>query len=300
MDNNIVVCSDCNYTKYIVTLFESIVQNTTLNINFYVVYSSINESDFKNITSIIRQNSENTVSFIKFDFLMELKKLQYNEYVPTFRGGYDAYTRLFLPSILKPFGVKKCLYMDVDIIVNKNLDELLSITNTIECIGGVVDTVSINLNIPLSKANYVNDGVLAMNLEMLERLNFSLECLKFAKANKSSIVLFDQDIVNNVFPDSDNRMTLLDFKYNTYHSNKSFIRNAVILHFTGPYKPWDPACRWRLKKCIWVKYNLAARLSLHGWNISKGMTEFIGKMVSSMRFLCNCWLKFRLMLKILK
>jgi lipopolysaccharide biosynthesis glycosyltransferase len=300
MDNNIVVCSDRNYAKYVVTLFESIVHNTTLNINFYVIYSSINESDIKDITLIISQNSENTIRFIKFDFLKELEKLQYNEYVPAFRGGYDAYTRLFIPSILKPFGVKKCLYMDVDIIVDKNLDKLLSITQNIECIGGVLDTVSINLNIPLSKATYVNSGVLAMNLEMLEHLNFSLECLNFAKENKNSIVLFDQDIINNVFSDADNRITLLDFKYNTYHSNKSLVRNAIVLHFTGPYKPWDPTCRWRLKKCIWVKYNLAARLTLRGWNMTKGMIDFLGKTISSVRFWCNLWLKFKLMLKILK
>ncbi|WP_405329764.1 glycosyltransferase family 8 protein [Ruminobacter sp.] len=300
MNNNIVVCSDSNYAKYFVPLFESIVQNTTYSVNFYVIYSTINESDIRDITAIVRQNPDNTVNFIKFDFLDELAKMEYNEDVPTFRGGYDAYTRLFLPSILKPYGVKKCLYMDVDIIVNKNLDELLNITDNIECMGGVVDTVSIEMKIPLSKADYVNSGVLALNLEMLESLNFSRECLAFAKANKDSIVLFDQDIISNVFPDSDKRMKLLDFKFNTYHSKTSYVKNAVVLHFTGPFKPWNPKCRWRLKKCIWVKYNLAARLVLRGWNMNCRRVELLGKVVSSVRFWCNCWLKLRLMLKILK
>lgn len=298
--NNIVVCSSNAYAKYVAVLFESIVLNTNSDINFYVIYSSIDESDLKEITAIIKQNSENTINFVEFDFFGELEKLDYHEEIPKFSGSYDTYTRLFLPEILKPYGVSKCLYMDVDIIVNKNLDELLTITNNIDCIGGIVDTVSINMKIPLGKDNYVNAGVLALNLEKLEELDFSRKCLSFAKNNKSSITIYDQDIVNNVFPDSDNRIALLDIKFNTYLSKTAAVRNAVVLHFTGPYKPWNPLCRWRLKKYIWVKYQLATKLFLKGWKMNRFRIELLGKIISSARFLFNFWLQIKLMLGILK
>ena len=300
MNNNIVVCSSSAYAKYVAVLFESIVLNSNANINFYVIYSSINEADLEDITAIIRQNPANTINFVKFDFLKELEKLDYHEELPEFSGSYDTYTRLFLPGILKPYGVRKCLYLDVDIIVNKNIDELLAITDRIECIGGIVDTVSINLKVPLSKENYINAGVLPLNLEKLDELDFSRRCLSFARANRDSITIYDQDIVNNVFPDSDNRIALLDIKFNTYLSKTAAVRNAVVLHFTGPYKPWNPLCRWRLKKCIWVKYQLAARLFLRGWKMTRSRTELLGKVISGFRFLFNIWLQIRLTLGILR
>ena len=37
MENNVVVCTDSNYSKYIPVLFESVILNTTKDINFYKI-----------------------------------------------------------------------------------------------------------------------------------------------------------------------------------------------------------------------------------------------------------------------
>lgn len=291
--NNVVVCTGHDYGKFVPILFESIILNTTVNINFFVIYSTITDKDKQNIERIVKQNKDNIITFIPFNFHNELAKSGFSTELPPFRNGYDAYSRLFLPQLLKPFNVTGCIYLDVDTIVNKKFDIVFDLISKTELISGVIDTVTISSNHSLAHERYVNSGVLLMNMPALEKFNFTVMALNYAKEHVNELKLPDQDIINNMYPKEKHYINFIDSCYNMYYSKTSMVKNGVILHFTGPYKPWMQDCRWRLKKCIWVKYKIATKMCLNGKKVTPFKLTLIQFVLSSCRPLFNLILQIR-------
>lgn len=64
----------------------------------------------------------------------------------------------------------------------------------------------------------------------------------------------DQDIINITFR---GQIKEVDSRYNFASSNvireKSKIKKAIIIHYTGPIKPWNENCKHKLSN-LWKKY----------------------------------------------
>ena len=178
-DVNIVFCTDKNYAKYLPPLIESILRNTTYKCNFYVVYSTINDEDKKKIIKTVTDFKDSTVDFVKFENIELLENNEISKYASSFRGGYDAFSRLFLTELLLSKNIKNCIYFDIDVVVKKNADELFSLVKNIKFIAGVVDSVTIKNGGKWVYDKYINSGVLLMNLENLKSINFAEKCLDF-------------------------------------------------------------------------------------------------------------------------
>ena len=108
-DVNIVFCTDKNYAKYLPPLIESILRNTTFKCNFYVVYSTINDEDKKKIIKTVTDFKDSTVDFVKFENIELLENNEISKYASSFRGGYDAFSRLFLTELLLSKNIKNCI-----------------------------------------------------------------------------------------------------------------------------------------------------------------------------------------------
>lgn len=184
------------------------------------------------------------------------------------------YYRLKLPSLLKE--VKKCIYLDVDLIVNQDLSELFRTNVDDKYLAGVraagyfwpeqhVKTRLNSLEIP-SIEQYVNAGVLIMNLEKMRKNNLENVFETFIDYNYQSQ---DQDILNKACY---GMIRILPFKYNAmikYHllDDKSYEKEKMlqlaytldeweqgrkypaIIHYADKIKPWsdlsvDYAQKW--------------------------------------------------------
>lgn len=180
-----------------------------------------------------------------------------------FRFPAPAYYRLCLPSILQ--NVKKCILLDGDVIVRHDLLELFDTDVDAYYVAGVRHLIIHKdyekiLNIP-DKNQYINSGVMVMNLEkmrednlentMLERVTKDAE--KFGK----SLWFPDQDIINAVcygkilfLPLRFNFFLIcLDFdkpfeeslyarQFSTPIDWKEAIDDPTIVHFAAKPKPW--------------------------------------------------------------
>lgn len=142
----------------------------------------------------------------------------------------SALYRLFLPKILKD--IDKVIYLDCDIVVRDDIKKLWKY-NPKE-IAGVLDPCEKTRITP----NYINSGVMVMNLKALRENNFIERIV--ANRDKAHTLLADQDIINLAF-DIEN----IPSKWNTPSRNyvgqpKSYYdkEHASIIHYTGPYKPW--------------------------------------------------------------
>lgn len=170
------------------------------------------------------------------------------------------YFRLALPELLKE---DKCIYLDADTIVCRDLQQLYGIDLTDKYIAGVKapyfhiredrENYCRQALLP-NMEQYVNAGVLALNLEEMRKHNLSV---KFMDYLKYDMACQDQDIINSCcygkiafIPLQYNVMTkYAEWKLEDYKgcfSESELIdawNNPCIIHYADRIKPWNsPEC----------------------------------------------------------
>lgn len=152
--------------------------------------------------------------------------------------------------------VDKVLFLDSDILIQKDLSPLFVI-NIDDDYAGVVQDIPLIDN-DLHIMNYFNSGVMLLNLTLMRRDNVS-KALYRIRESRDDLIYMDQDCLNILFH---GKVKLLPIIYNLeYHIffyekkkysldviNKSFgtnysslddiRKNAYIIHFAAHYKPW--------------------------------------------------------------
>lgn len=173
--------------------------------------------------------------------------------------------RLFLPRCLDA-DVKKVLYLDCDVIVNDDLDELFSIDLTDKAIAACVDPQTYNDEV-FERLGYSRDkkyicaGVLLMNLDYWRKNNLSQEIIEYMKLNPDKILFLEQDAMNYLCCDS---KIVLPAKYGVqvsfFRDEKivqdhlremlELIDNPSIIHYAG-YQPWVYCKNKALHSKLW-------------------------------------------------
>ncbi|MCR5543134.1 MAG: hypothetical protein K6F55_03220 [Eubacterium sp.] len=259
---NVALASDENYKiPLMVTIFSALEnKNEGTNYNFVVMTpGDFSEKSIDDVKTLVDRYPGNKISFI--NMIDDYKDANLRiEHITT-----PAYYRLSLPELIKD---DICLYLDVDIIVQKDLSEMFSIDMDAFYIAGVKAPGYYSseekmayraeyLEIPEFN-QYVNTGVLVMNLGKMRTDNLKEE---FDQCVRKGYDDQDQDIINKVcygkiriLPPKYNSMT----KYNnsnvdSYDSEeydylkKCFTKdewidsskNPVIIHYADRIKPWE-------------------------------------------------------------
>lgn len=174
------------------------------------------------------------------------------------------YYRLLLPSLLP--NVSKCIYLDADIIVKKDLSLLYRTCIDDKYIAGVralgyfhseenLQNKISELHIP-SMDQYVNAGVLLMNLKKMRDDNLENTFENLLTKNFSSQ---DQDIINaacygkiRLLPFQFNAMTKYPLYSDVAYDNTRYFqqyikkndwdngrKNPTIIHYADKKKPWN-------------------------------------------------------------
>ncbi|CAB4914500.1 unannotated protein [freshwater metagenome] len=151
------------------------------------------------------------------------------------------YARLLLSEIL-PKNVDRVLYLDSDLIV---LGDLTSLCNTVfkdEYIVAVNQlhwTKNSGSDLLRSKQlineNYFNAGVMLINLKRWRKDSMADLLLKTGIEYKNDLVYWDQDILNIAFKDG---WKETDKSFNALELTLKVIPDPIVIHFTGPIKPW--------------------------------------------------------------
>lgn len=197
----------------------------------------------------------------------EITKDTLSEFPETGAYSLACYLRLFAPTLLPD--VDKVLYLDCDLIVNGNLDELWNTDLEGYAVAAVHDaTLSYNivkgyLGYDYWKDGYFNSGMLLMNLKYWREHHLQSKLVDFL--NTHQVALPDQDAMNIVLHGS---VKYIHPKWNchvghfafpplVFKSQKKYIKHlwngAKIVHFTGPVKPWYEECVNPYKKA-YLKY----------------------------------------------
>lgn len=184
------------------------------------------------------------------------------------------YYRLLLPELLTQYSY--CLYLDTDIIICDDLQQLYSASEELGeeyLIAGVKelpDCIPHYHELGMKSAEgYFNAGVIILNLDLIRKQNLQEQML--LEVSKKHLY-HDQDILNMICK---GKIKYLPVKFNKmikyfyifpgmdcltetakkYYGEKEYedaIKHPVILHYSSPVKPW-----WGKKdECteLWWKY----------------------------------------------
>ena len=242
--NSINICFtfDNNYAEHCAVTMASILKNKkpNYNIDFYLITDFIDENNKNKILEIKKYFSDFTLNFLTIDLnkLSKLKNITTHSHV-NLSGCY----RLFLTEIL-PIEAEKIIYLDCDIIVNKDLYDLFNTDLEENFLAGVKDIDYIFHNKRLTIGNYINSGVLLIDLKKWKTINIIEEIDENLLENKDSIYLADQDLINLIF---ENKIKIISDIYNYPKFKgvkkqkaryKELASEKAITHYMGSIKPW--------------------------------------------------------------
>jgi lipopolysaccharide biosynthesis glycosyltransferase len=217
--------------------------------DIYILHSDLQEEDQEYVSKQI----ENPKVRLHFQFVdPEL----FASFPESERYPRLIYYRIFAAAFL-PEDLDRVLYLDGDIIVINPLDELYQMKfngnyffacTHVKKFLNKVNQYRLGMK---EERNYINSGVLLMNLRELRKVQMREEVLSFVDKRKRYLTLPDQDIITALYG---NKIGIIDtMRYNLsdrmlslYNSDLShdkidldWIRqNTVIIHYYGKQKPW--------------------------------------------------------------
>lgn len=240
----IVTASNDNYAQHLGVMLTSLLENSNNNclIDIYIMDGDISEINKSKLERIVK-GYNGRVTFLKVDKkLFEHCRMNQNLNYITI----ETYYRIIIPDLLSK-DISKVLYLDCDIIVESDIDELWNTDISNYYLAAVDERQFIRkrkrrvLNKALSlpkDSHYFNAGVLLLNLEKWREEEVSKQLVKFLEVNQKKLKFMDQDALNVVLH---GKWLNLDPKWNytVHHRLKCPLKNPVIIHFAGTEKPWN-------------------------------------------------------------
>lgn len=280
---NIATALNRKYIDYTIVMLTSLCINNRSHIDAYLMHNELTGEDISYITANL---SKYDIKIIPI--FIDESDLPGNLSV-TDQWTIETYFRLLMIDKL-PAAVDRILYLDVDVIVNKNISELYDIDfgDSLICAASDSNGIRSNPENLLDKQRemlgayfddgykYFNAGVMLYHLDAIRKLYNFQTYLDAMKAWNFNMPANDQDILNYVYHD---KVLYIDWnKYDLFthlaYNNgmtEAEADKVTILHFAG-FKPWDTfAIHYEIED-IWWKY--AAKTDIY----FKLMQEYISQM----------------------
>ena len=256
---NIFYASDDNYAKPLAVSMVSIMENTSSPVKFFILENNISESAKNNLKKI----QEKYNCSIKF---LNVKIDEFKNFPDLNWYSLNMYSRFLIP-ILEPT-ISKAIYLDVDIILQKDIKELYEINIDKYTIAAVIgeksiintDTFKKHIkNLGLSNNHtYFGSGVLVINCNKWIEENITQKLYKIIENKKEQLKYPDQDVLNIMF---DNDYYKLSTEWNRdiaclqddYEDDPNAVEKCFLLHYDGKEKPWNN--RNVFAACLWEKYH---------------------------------------------
>ena len=182
---------------------------------------------------------------------------------PTRKFHYSCWYRILLPELLPQ--LERILYLDCDVIVTDDLEPLwtmdlggkLFAACTNPLFPAMYETVRETLGIQDFR-DYLNSGVLLLDLPKMRAEGIAARLHAYAKTHPDNACP-EQDALSvlthgrwlSLHPRWNMQTTLYDLKPARLPYPEPVIREALarpaVVHFNGPFKPWQLLCKHRLK-----------------------------------------------------
>ena len=164
------------------------------------------------------------------------------------------YARLLLPSMLTD--LDKVIYLDCDLVVNKDLNDLWD-TDVNDVAVAMAPDYNYNnaktlRRLGIQGCYYLNSGVIVMNLDYWRKHDIQNKVLTYIVDNRDKIIYPDQDALNVILKDARMELPIIynvapylfyknieNIPGDRYAEIKEARESPVIFHYMGPTKPWS-------------------------------------------------------------
>lgn len=263
---HIVSCTDNNYVMPLGVAMTSAFINCQSAVTYHIITTDVvsDTNKAKLLECANKYNGQVVFYDIKSDVLAQL---------PVRESGYlsvACYVRIFIEQLL-PVYIDRVIYLDCDLIVNQDLNELWTTPLTCKAAGVVYDSIVkdefYDRLMYDRKFLYFNSGVMLINLDYWREHKIMKQCLDFIKHYPNRIVCEDQDVLNAVLhentlylPIKYNAICTVFFKEYQFPSEYSVEveearKNPVIVHYSW-IKPWHRECDHTLADLFFKYQNL--------------------------------------------
>lgn len=184
-----------------------------------------------------------------------------------------AWFRVLLPDLLSE--LDRVIYLDVDLVVVKSIAPLWNTKLDTKLVAAVTNPFYPNMSmVPVYKLgitqerDYFNSGVLLLDLKGLRTFGLAKKVFALASSNPSITRFADQDPINAVLhqhslllspvwnaqsPYFDLSTEQLSSQGISIEDVKASRREPAIIHYSGPWKPWDFRCS-HPERALYMKY----------------------------------------------
>lgn len=250
MEMNIGINIDDNYIQHAMAMLCSICENNrNHNITLHVLHKNLS-NQAKCILERLLIRYGNQVRFYEVDEY-PLNGVQFRKKNPL---SMAAYYRLLLAEVL-PQNIEKVLYLDVDLLVLKDISEIFSLEIDDYALAATLDAFPysdqhrMQLHMQADQKTFCS-GVMLVNLKYWRNHDVTNGLLEYSKRHREVVFLHDQDVLNYYFK---GKWFLLPPKWNRYaflnralrcegyrlFDYKEYTLDPVILHYAAAdMKPW--------------------------------------------------------------
>ena len=233
---------DDAYIPFLAVTLQSLIINASKK-NTYdikILYTNINDKNKEKILKFENQNTK--IEFVDLSYYLE--DLQSKFYTRDYYTN-TTYYRLFIPNLYPQYD--KVLYLDCDIVVLGDISKLYNTDLENNLIGAAsCEVMRLFKNFSeyaekvigmKSYKNYINAGILLMNLDEMRKIDFQSKFIYLLDNIKYSIAQ-DQDYINRMCK---GRIKYIDQSWEVEphpSANPRKEKDINIIHYLLIYKPW--------------------------------------------------------------
>ena len=258
---NVFIAVDANYLKKSETMVYSLAVNAGERVNLFILHRDIPAAAVARFCrNLSKQNVKCTDIRISDDLFLSLT--DGNAHFST-----AMYYRIIAPFVL-PRDLDRVLYLDADIIVNKDLcafynqpfgDRLLVACPSFDADSDEIARIKEKIGLSAEHV-YFNSGVMLMNLEKMREETKLPQIMDVILRMQPVLTYPDQDILNKLY---EGKVKYADRDiYNGQvlgygKPDKAALEKMAVIHFAGSAKPWS------YKGLLGVGANYYRRYRLH-------------------------------------
>lgn len=234
---------DNSYAPYVSCAILSMIENSSKEYLYkiYILHQELTEDNISKISSLQCENFE-----IIFREMKEGMELITDRVENRLRCDYftlTIYFRLFIADMFPEYD--KGIYIDSDIIVPEDISELYNYelgeniigAATDNSIQGIPELVKyIEQAVGVNRKEYINSGVLLMNLKAMREKEFSKKFLTLLNTYHFDSVAPDQDYLNAM---CNGKILYLNEEWDAMPvEGKEELKNPKLIHYNLFQKPW--------------------------------------------------------------
>lgn len=234
---------DDNYVPFVSVAIKSIIENASKDYIYKIIilHQGLSEENINNILFLEEERFS-----IKFVYMKEDLEAITDRVENRLRCDYftlTIYFRLFISDMFPEYD--KCIYMDSDVVVPGDISELYNIDLRDNLIGACNDKSVIDVPelarymeeaVGVNRYEYINSGVLLMNLKEMRKNNFCNKFLELLNKYHFDCIAPDQDYLNAM---CNGRITYLDETWDVMpQEGKDEVKNPKLIHYNLFQKPW--------------------------------------------------------------